>query len=415
MSKFFDKYFKVKVNENRFKIEPVWKKIEKITEFAVLKECKQSPKWHSEGNAFIHTQCVVDAAIEYLENNFWVKGDSISDAAQILVLSALFHDIGKGVTTFEKDGKWHAYGHEMESEKITRKLLWDEGWNFRENVCALVRLHMEPLHWFEMNGGILEKLAETERFLSGIGICLFARLHVTDLINLKIWDVKGSKQEDTESKANDLNNLYKLLSLCHSMFNHDEVDESAYDFVLRKKFKREDKKPLTVITLIGLPGAGKDTFLSKLIQTDSPFTYITDKGILKTIPTYSPDNVVVLCRDDIRAELGICEKGGKVVGTSKQEQEVTKLFNDRMLDAAREGKVIILNNINLKAKYREETLRYLSGYKVNSIYFYIEADSLDKNKERREGQIPDEVFDNMIMNFDWPKPSEYNEFYKITT
>ena len=410
MSKFFDKYFKVKtISDNSFSIEPVWKKIEKIPEFAVLKECKQSPKWHSEGNAFIHTQCVVNAAIKDIENTYY----GVSQTVQVLVLSALFHDIGKGVTTFEKDGRWHAYGHEIEGEKITRKILWDEGWAFRENVCALVRLHMEPLNWFNMKGGILEKLAETHELISKIGpVDTLANMHITDLIRLKMWDVEGSKQEDAKSKQNDLNNLSKLFQLCKHMFDYDT--KGLYDFILYKDFKMEDKKPLTVVTLIGLPGAGKDTFLQKLLQTDSPFTYISDGG-LKTVPTYDPKNAVVLCRDDIRAELGFCKNGEKIVGTSKQEQDVTKLFNDRLLDAARNGKVIVLNNINLKAKYREETLRYLSGYDVKSIYYYIEADCLDTNKERRNDQIPDEVFDNMIMNFDWPKPSEYNEFYKITT
>lgn len=409
MSKFFDKYFKVKTNEGNFKIEPVWKKIEKIPEFAVLKTCKQSPKWHSEGDAFKHTQCVVNAAIEDIQDTYC----GVSETVQVLVIAALFHDIGKGVTTFEKDGKWHAYGHEIEGEKITRKLLWDEGWAFRENVCALVRLHMEPLNWFNMKGGILEKLAETQELISKVAyVDRIAHMHITDLLRLKMWDVKGSKQEDEKSKNKDLENLSKLYQLCSEMFNCKT--DGLYDFILYKKFKMEEKKPLTVVTLIGLPGAGKDTFLSKLLQTDSPFTYIYDGG-LKTVHTYDPKKSVVLCRDDIRAELGFCSNGEKIVGTSKQEQDVTKLFNERLLDAAREGKVIILNNINLKAKYREETLRYLSGYDVNSIYYYIEADCLDKNKERREGQIPDEVFDNMIMNFDWPKPSEYNEFYKITT
>lgn len=409
MSKFFDKYFKVKTNEDKFKIEPVWKKIEKIPEFAVLKTCKQSPKWHAEGDAFKHSQCVVNAAIEDIQGSY----SYVSETVKVLVLAALFHDIGKGVTTFEKDGKWHAYGHEIEGEKITRKLLWDEGWAFRESVCALVGLHMEPLNWFNMKGGILEKLAETQELISKVAyVDGITHMHITDLIRLKMWDIKGSKQEDEKSKSKDLENLSKLYQLCSEIFNHKT--DGLYDFILHKKFKMEEKKPLTVVTLIGLPGAGKDTFLSKLLQTDSPFTYVYDGG-LKTVPTYDPKKSVVLCRDDIRAELGFCNNGEKIVGTSKQEQEVTKLFNERLLDAAREDKVIVLNNINLKAKYREETLRYLYEYDVHSIYYYIEADCLDKNKERREGQIPDEVFDNMIMNFDWPKPSEYNEFYKITT
>lgn len=412
MSKFFDKYFKIKTDGGKFKIEPVWKKIEKIPEFAILKTCKQNPKWHAEGNAFIHTQCVVNAAIEFIEN---CRHSRLTEFVQTLILAALFHDIGKGVTTFEKNGVWHSYGHEIEGEKITRKLLWDEGWAFRENVCALVRLHMEPLNWFNMNGGILEKLAETEKIFSNLRADSLLKLDITDLINLKIWDVMGSKQENAESKENDLNNLCKLRNLCHGMFCNNDINADAYDFILNKEFKCENKKPLTVVTLIGLPGAGKDTFLSSLVQTDSPFVYVRYDGCLKCATAYTPDNVAILCRDEIRIELGFCKEGEKIVGTSKQEQEVTKVFNERLLDAARKGKVIILNNINLKAKYREETLRYLSGYKVNSIYFYIEADSLNKNKNRRENQIPDEVFDNMIMNFEWPKPSEYNEFYKITT
>ena len=398
----------LKIGKNGL-LEYDWKNIWKIPEFKILAECKQSPKWHSEGCVKNHVILVCNECLDYANSN--INGNT--EYKKILMLAALFHDIGKGVTTFEKDGKWHAYGHEIESEKITRKLLWDEGWAFRESVCALVRLHMEPLNWFNMKSGVLEKLAETQKLISKVAyVDGIAHMHITDLIRLKMWDVKGSKQEDEKSKSKDLENLSKLYQLCSEIFNYKTDD--LYDFILHKKFKMEEKKPLTVVTLIGLPGAGKDTFLSRLLQTDSPFTYVYD-GTLKTVPTYDPKKSVVLCRDDIRAELGFCSKGEKIVGTSKQEQEVTKLFNERLLDAAREDKVIVLNNINLKAKYREETLRYLSGYDVHSIYYYIEANCLDKNKERREGQIPDEVFDNMIMNFDWPKPSEYNEFYKITT
>ena len=398
----------LKIGKNGL-LEYDWKNIWKIPEFKILAECKQSPKWHSEGCVKNHVILVCNECLDYANSN--INGNT--EYKKILMLAALFHDIGKGVTTFEKDGKWHAYGHEIESEKITRKFLWDEGWAFRESVCALVRLHMEPLNWFNMKSGVLEKLAETQKLISKVAyVDGIAHMHITDLIRLKMWDVKGSKQEDEKSKSKDLENLSKLYQLCSEIFNYKTDD--LYDFILHKKFKMEEKKPLTVVTLIGLPGAGKDTFLSRLLQTDSPFTYVYDEG-LKTVPTYDPKKSVVLCRDDIRAELGFCNNGEKIVGTSKQEQEVTKLFNERLLDAAREDKVIVLNNTNLKAKYREETLRYLYEYDVHSIYYYIEADCLDKNKERREGQIPDEVFDNMIMNFDWPKPSEYNEFYKITT
>ena len=142
-----------------------------------------------------------------------------------------------------------------------------------------------------------------------------------------------------------------------------------------RKFKFEpDKKKVNLYMLIGLPGAGKDTFLNKLVQSDSPFTYLNDKKHF-TMWTVKPENAVVLCRDDIRAELGYCEKGEKIVGTTKQEETVTAKFNERLLNAARNGKDIIINNINLKSKYREQITRYLSGYDLNVRYVYLEAGS----------------------------------------
>lgn len=404
MSKFFEKYFKVK-GEGLNDIVPVWKKIERIPEFAVLKTCKQSTKWHGEGDAFVHTQCVVNECLKAIPLQFW----GLSDIAEALILAALFHDIGKGTTTFEKDGKWHAYGHEIESEKITRKLLWDEGYRFREMVCCLVRWHMEPLNWFNRKNNMLEEIVRVATILDSNDVTL------TDLLHLKLWDVKGSKQEDENSKAKDIENLRYLLKLSQQMGLNTRNGASGYDYFMKERYKKEgEKKPLYLYMMIGLPGAGKDTYLNeRLIQTDSPFTYINHKGVLKTIPTIDPAKAVVLCRDDIRVELGYCKEGEKIVGTSKQEDKVSEVFNDKLLEAAREGKTIVINNINLKSKYREQIVRYLSGYDLVVRYIYIEAKTLDLNRERRYGQIPDEAFDNMIMNFDWPSPFEYDEFYKI--
>lgn len=394
MSKFFEKYFSVKnENEGGFSIAPIWEEIEKLPEFSVLKGCNQSPRWHSEGNAYIHTQNVVNEAIKYVESTF----KEVNEIAVILVLSALFHDIGKGVTTFEKNGTWHSYGHEIEGEKITRKLLWDEGYRIRENICALVRWHMEPMNWFKMNNGILEKIVEFDNLFHKLGPVDFRKdfICISDLLRIKCWDLNGSIQEDEQNKNKDLYNLQRLIDLADNM-NLNKA-RSLYNFAVNKHFKIDDRKPLILITFIGLPGAGKDTYISKLY------------------PDYDTYNVAVLSRDKIRAELGFCKEGEKIVGTSEQEKEVNNVFNERLLDAAKKGKTIIINNLNLKAKYREETMNKLSNYNVKSIYFYVEAYGLDKNKERRKGQISDDAFNNMIMNFDWPKPSEYDTFFTVTT
>ena len=150
--------------------------------------------------------------------------------------------------------------------------------------------------------------------------------------------------------------------------------------------------------LIGLPGAGKDTYIEEMFHNGS----------------WNRDNTVVLCRDDLRAELGYCKPGEKVVLTSRQENDVTEVFNIRLRDAAKKGKNIVINNTNLKRNYREGYTRFLTDFNPYVTYYYIEANGLDTNKERREGQIPDDVFESMIKGFEWPNPYEYNEMEVIT-
>lgn len=72
-----------------------------------MKDIKQSPEWHPEGNVFIHTKIVTDRiANEYNDIN--------------LTLAAFFHDMGKVITTEwnSNKGTWSAYGHEIASAKM---------------------------------------------------------------------------------------------------------------------------------------------------------------------------------------------------------------------------------------------------------------------------------------------------------
>ena len=129
-----------------------WDNVMKVPEFSALEKCEQSPVWHREGNALIHTKNVVAAMHQLIQEfDHRTYHDDLNilvgpEDAKLLMTAALFHDIGKVVTTEFKKGTWHAYGHEVESEKITRSILWDEDFDAREAVCALVALHMEPLN-----------------------------------------------------------------------------------------------------------------------------------------------------------------------------------------------------------------------------------------------------------------------------
>jgi predicted kinase len=148
-----------------------------------------------------------------------------------------------------------------------------------------------------------------------------------------------------------------------------------------------ERKKINVYVLIGLPGAGKDTWIMNNL----------------------PNTHKVVCRDDIRAEIGLCNAGEKIVATPQQENLVTSLFNTKLKEYARAGEDIAINNTNLRRKYRMEYKKILVGFDVNWIYVIVEAPDLDTNKARRKGQIPPEVFDRLKASYEPPTPDEYDE------
>ena len=76
-------------------------------EIDATKHIEQSPKWHPEGDVYIHTRLVTNR----LHNCY----HDIN-----LTLSGLLHDLGKVRTTIWDDDKetWTAHGHEDDSAKI---------------------------------------------------------------------------------------------------------------------------------------------------------------------------------------------------------------------------------------------------------------------------------------------------------
>ncbi len=103
-----------------------------------MKKTEQSPRYHPEGNVWIHTMMVTDAAAER-------RKDSRDE--RVFMWAALLHDIGKPLTTRFRKGRITSYNHDVEGERLARRFLetFSEDKMFVENVCGLVRYHMQIL------------------------------------------------------------------------------------------------------------------------------------------------------------------------------------------------------------------------------------------------------------------------------
>lgn len=105
-----------------------------------LEDIEQNLIHHPEGNVLNHILLVIDKASEYKEQ---------SKDKRVFMWAALLHDLGKLTTTKERKGKITAYGHDLQGEILARQFLnqvTDDD-NFINNVCVLVKYHMQPLFY----------------------------------------------------------------------------------------------------------------------------------------------------------------------------------------------------------------------------------------------------------------------------
>lgn len=372
MTTSFDKYFKYcdyKIN---------WDYVDKIPEFQKLKECEQNPVWHAEGNAYIHTRKAVEAAEKLILDERFRDLD-----AKIAMMAVLFHDIGKGVTTEFKNGAWHAYGHEAAGEKIARRILWDSPLHERELICSCVRNHMRILRFADSKNVLKDMVLASDEFAFRWDYQLFVKMcdnYACEMAD-ELEFYKDMRKLDT------LYDIAENLGITHGKF-HLKLTTSD-KLVFGHKFDwnnplAADNRPIMYV-LIGLPGAGKSTWC--------------EKTKLDTVS-----------RDAIRAELGYCNEGDKVVLSPEQEDEVTKVFNERLVKLLSEKKNVIVDNLNLKKKYRAALKEVVKGLNVRVTYVYMESPSLDTNIQRRP-TFEFGVIDKMTETLDWPSRDEYDELW----
>jgi tRNA nucleotidyltransferase (CCA-adding enzyme) len=125
-------------------------------ELEALIGCEQNPRWHPEGDVWIHTQHCMDAFAKErigVEREDWVVG-----------LAVLCHDLGKPATTVHQDdGRITAKKHESVGVDLTRQFLrrmTDEE-KLIDEIIPLVACHLAPIQLFgtEVGDAAIRRLA----------------------------------------------------------------------------------------------------------------------------------------------------------------------------------------------------------------------------------------------------------------
>lgn len=151
-------------------------------ELAALIGVRQNPKYHPEGDAYVHTMLVLREAAEMRE------------AAQKplnLMLAALVHDLGKAATTTQdQNGNSHSCEHEIAGVPLLSAMLSRIGAGkdmlaYCENMC---RLHMRTHICFYMNLG-----EGQTNLLFDESICPH------DLVLLAVCDARGKGRRTEKS------------------------------------------------------------------------------------------------------------------------------------------------------------------------------------------------------------------------
>jgi tRNA nucleotidyltransferase (CCA-adding enzyme) len=92
--------------------------IEHYPELAALQGVEQDSNWHPEGDVWVHTLHVCDAAAKIAER------ERLSETErQILLFASLCHDLGKPATTVQMNGRWRSPRHSEVGVPIAESFL----------------------------------------------------------------------------------------------------------------------------------------------------------------------------------------------------------------------------------------------------------------------------------------------------
>jgi predicted kinase len=289
----------------------------------------------------------------------------------------LLHDLAKpACTRIDLDGRISSRSHARRGAIQAREMLWRLGVPFavREQVAALIRHHQVPFHLF----------ADPDPIRKAITVSQTARCDLLALVAEA--DARGRICDDGDALL-DAVALFgeQCLELdCLSRPYRFSSDHSRFLF-----FRLPDRDPtyaahddtcLEVVVLSGLPGAGKDRWLS----------------------AHLPDWPVISL-DQIRQELG--------VKPEDDQGSVVNCARERARGFLRRGEPFAWNATNVSRDMRFRCVDLCADYGARIRLVYVEAPAtrLFEQNATRAHPVPRKAIERLIGRWEVPDLTEAHQ------
>ncbi len=336
----------------------------------------QDPQYHAEGDVLTHTRLVTTSLVSMPA---WQE---LPDQERAVVFAAaLLHDIAKPLCTQETaDGRVVSPGHARGGARLVHELLWADRTvpspplAIRADIAALVRHHGLPLWFWDKEDPARAVIAASQ----------IARLDHVALVAEA--DVCGRASTD----AAELRERIALFrSYCQELACWKQPRAFASDHSRIHYFHSPGANPnyaafddtvCRVTLMVGLPGAGKDTWIQAHMA-----------------------NVPIISLDEIRRDLGATATGnqGEVVARAKAQ---ARAYLRRQQD-------FVWNATNVTRTLRSQLVDLFLSYHARVRIVYVEspyATVLRRNR-RRQHAVPEAVILKLAGRLELPDQSEAHE------
>ncbi|MCA9087242.1 MAG: AAA family ATPase [Planctomycetaceae bacterium] len=320
-----------------------------------MADCAQDAEWHSEGDVWTHTKMVLGQLHELAEWPSLTPHDQT-----VLTFTALFHDVAKPLTT-EVDaetGRVRSPKHAVKGEHVARAVLRDLGCDLhsREEIARMVRYHGRPAF-------LLERAEPTHEVV-----------RLSWLVNnrlLYLFALADTRGRDTDSMTRPEENLHfwKLMADeagCYEQPYPFATDHARFTFLRQREpnlhYVPHEDFTCTVTLMAGLPGSGKDTWLTR-----------------------NRSNLPIVSLDDIRNELD--------VDPTDNQGGVAQEARERCRELLRSGTSFAFNATNTMRLTRSRWLELFASYNARIEVVYLEPSfqTLLRQNKARSKAVPEPV------------------------